>query len=248
MKKCKKCGIEKPATIEYFIKSNSIRGIEATCRECHNAYNKAYRESHKEHISAYGKAYAKDNKEYIKAYLLDNKEHIAAMAKRYNKIHEQEVSVKRSVYRQANKSEVTGKERAWYKTHKESIASTQKKYAQNNRAKRNTDHNNYMAKRRELPCTLTTEQWGYIKEYLNNRCAYCGEEKPLAQDHFYPLSLGGEFTISNIICACKNCNSSKGPKIFAKWYPRQSFYSKEREQKIFNYLNYKNGVQQLSFI
>jgi 5-methylcytosine-specific restriction endonuclease McrA len=87
-------------------------------------------------------------------------------------------------------------------------------------------------------------------ETFDNKCAYCGKEKPLAQDHFVPLSKGGEYTNNNIICSCKSCNSSKSDKDFFEWYPEQLFYSKEREAKILKYLNYdkKTQTQQLALI
>jgi 5-methylcytosine-specific restriction endonuclease McrA len=101
------------------------------------------------------------------------------------------------------------------------------------------------AKKLSLPYTLTSKQWQQIKEYFNNKCAYCGKELPLSKEHFIPLSKGGEYTINNIIPVCLSCNSSKQDKDFFKWYPAQSFYSKAREKRILKYLGYKNDKQQL---
>lgn len=38
-----------------------------------------------------------------------------------------------------------------------------------------------------------------------NECYYCGSEKDLTKDHFYPKSKGGKFTIT----ACLRCNRYK---------------------------------------
>jgi 5-methylcytosine-specific restriction endonuclease McrA len=106
------------------------------------------------------------------------------------------------------------------------------------------------AKEKNLDSNLTIEQWIIIKSYFNNECSYCGAKLKLTQDHFIALNNGGEYTTNNIIPACSKCNSSKQDKDFFEWYPKQSYYSKEREQKILEYLNYniKNKVQQLALI
>lgn len=100
--------------------------------------------------------------------------------------------------------------------------------------------------KKNLLCNFTIEQWEKCKEYFNNRCAYCGAEMPLTQDHFIALSKGGEYTSNNIIPSCQRCNSSKSNKDFFEWYPKSKYYSKEKEEKILKYLHYnKNKIQQL---
>lgn len=80
--------------------------------------------------------------------------------------------------------------------------------------------------------------WKQCKHYFNNECAYCGRKlKNLTQDHFIPLSKGGNYTKNNIIPACRNCNSQKHNKNFSTWYKEQKFYSKKRENKIIKYLS-----------
>lgn len=60
---------------------------------------------------------------------------------------------------------------------------------------------------------LSESQWLAIKVAYRHRCAYCGEKKPLTQDHIIPVSKGGAHTASNIIPACQSCNSSKGARL-----------------------------------
>lgn len=98
-----------------------------------------------------------------------------------------------------------------------------------------------------LPYNFSVEDWNSCLEYFGNECAYCGELGKLTQDHFIPLSKGGEYTKNNIIPVCLSCNSSKQDRHFFSWYPSKPFYSKQREQKILKYLNYdKNNNQQLT--
>jgi 5-methylcytosine-specific restriction endonuclease McrA len=103
-----------------------------------------------------------------------------------------------------------------------------------------------MARKRDLPSTLTMEQWDTIKYAFDNKCCYCGQEKPLEQEHFIPLSKGGEYAHNNIVPACRSCNARKFNTPFEIWFPKQEFYSKKREQRILKFLNYKSDTQQLS--
>lgn len=44
-------------------------------------------------------------------------------------------------------------------------------------------------------------------------CLYCGDtfqEKDLSRDHVHPLVKGGRDTWTNVVTACKHCNSRKG--------------------------------------
>lgn len=46
-------------------------------------------------------------------------------------------------------------------------------------------------------------------------CGYCGvflHEHELTIDHVIPKSMGGSNGLSNLMCSCKTCNSSKGTK------------------------------------
>lgn len=40
-------------------------------------------------------------------------------------------------------------------------------------------------------------------------CIYCNSIHNLSIDHIIPISKGGENTLSNLVVACRNCNSSK---------------------------------------
>lgn len=60
---------------------------------------------------------------------------------------------------------------------------------------------------------LTAAQWAAIKEAYDLRCAYCGERvEVLTQDHVLALSKGGAHTATNIVPACKSCNSRKNDR------------------------------------
>lgn len=71
-----------------------------------------------------------------------------------------------------------------------------------------------------------------IKEQWNYECAYCGSEENLTLDHITPRSKGGSERVTNILCACKECNRSKGHQMWSDWFLSQDFFSTERLSKI----------------
>lgn len=112
--------------------------------------------------------------------------------------------------------------------------------------RRRAEKHRRKARIKNLQCNFTQKEWLKVQHYFNNRCAYCGTEGRLTQDHFIPLSKGGEYSKNNIVPACHMCNSLKRDLDFFEWYPQQTFYNKQREQKILKYLNYKCGFQQIA--
>lgn len=59
---------------------------------------------------------------------------------------------------------------------------------------------------------FTHAQWIAMQEHFKHCCAYCGKRAKghLTQDHVTPLRKGGNHTLSNIVPACRSCNSKKG--------------------------------------
>jgi 5-methylcytosine-specific restriction endonuclease McrA len=61
--------------------------------------------------------------------------------------------------------------------------------------------------------TITPEQWQEICIRHDNRCAYCAAKPDvLEMDHVLAISKGGAHSASNIVPACKPCNSAKGAR------------------------------------
>lgn len=264
MKTCTKCGVIKE--LAKFDKSNAKKdGFHSLCKDCRREYrethkeqikekNREYREAHINQLKVNAKAYYKSHKEEICArsakYRCDNaeelkqqrpikgkkyrekhREALSAYAKQRRITHPEIYAARAKAYREANKDAIREKDKTYKREHKDALSvATEKR----------------RTKRKRLESTLTKEQWAFIKESFGNKCAYCGKEKKLEQDHFVPLAKSGEYTHNNIVPACRQCNRSKHDKLFHDWYPRQAFYSKKREGKILRYLNYENGIQQLS--
>jgi 5-methylcytosine-specific restriction endonuclease McrA len=79
----------------------------------------------------------------------------------------------------------------------------------------------YQEKRRQkkltLDDTLTNKQWVFALDFFGHRCAYCGSNNSLEEEHIVPVSKDGAREASNIIPACSSCNSSKRDKDLSDW-------------------------------
>lgn len=73
------------------------------------------------------------------------------------------------------------------------------------------------------PAGFTRRDWLHVLSDFNNRCAYCGQEKKLSQDHFVPVTKGGGYTKNNIVPSCHSCNSKKSDSLPWEWLPRAKY-------------------------
>jgi 5-methylcytosine-specific restriction endonuclease McrA len=241
-----------PATTEFFHKHKQSKGgLRSRCKECRKT------EESKKVKAIRKKKWYEENKEYARIY----------RKKYYEEVYKEINNEKCRIYRQKNYDRVSAQERKYRLKHKEKIKQWSRDYYQLNADKKKTwqrewrrknpeqskaidakKHHKRKAIESNLDATFTNEQWENCKKEFENKCAYCGKEKDLARDHFIPVSSGGEYTLNNIVPACVNCNSSKNRRDFFEWYPSFRYYSKRRESKILNYLDYKNNHQQLSIL
>jgi len=215
-------------------------------------YQQKYYEDRKENLTENQRKYYKDNKEsiaeYKKIYQEDNKEKLSQYKRIYRKVNKAKISELNKAYYKENKGKVAERAKIHYGKNKDKITEYKRIWGRDNPDKRRASRQRRRANKMNLESTLTLEQWEYIKTMFNNKCAYCGQEKPLAQEHFLALSKGGEYTHNNIIPSCISCNSSKGTKSFFEWYPKHKHYAKKREKLILDYLGYHNDNQQLSIL
>jgi hypothetical protein len=99
----------------------------------------------------------------------------------------------------------------WRAAHPEYASLYQKRsYARNPERVINQGHIR-RAKQRAAPHNdLTAAQWREIKEHYGYCCVYCGKQaQRLTMDHLTPIARGGSHTVSNVVPACRSCNSRK---------------------------------------
>lgn len=91
-----------------------------------------------------------------------------------------------------------------------------------NRAKAVAKAQRRRALKAGAPGNFTAEEWTEVLEEHSRTCAYCGcWWLPLAQEHVIPLSKGGAHSRSNIVPACRSCNSKKGHASLLEFFIRE---------------------------
>ncbi len=69
------------------------------------------------------------------------------------------------------------------------------------------------------PLNPTTRHYILCRD--NFTCVYCGKTEPIMHvDHVFPKSRGGTDELSNLVCACGHCNTSKRDKTPEEWVIR----------------------------
>lgn len=252
MKTCTVCTIEKPLTTENFHRNKrSKNGFRSICKECRkteepketrSARKKKWLEENKEKAKEYRRKYyleiqQESNNEKCKIYRDNNKKKIRISANKTYHKNKEKISIQRSARYRENPEPVKQRQRLRRLSNPERAREINAK-----------KHHKRRALMKKVPHHYDEKQWNNCKNYFNNKCAYCGESKPLVQEHFIPVSKGGEYTVNNIVPSCQNCNSRKNNKNFFEWYRNDFSYSSSREKKVLDFLNYENNIQQLSIL
>lgn len=240
-KRCCRC--EDVLPIDHFNTDKSAKdGHQSQCREC----QKKWREDNHEYLINKKKQYYETNQRLIKEQQNQYRETHKEQRRQYAENNKEYIAARTGRYYEANRECIIKRTKKYYEANREHKLEQVKRYGTNHPDKVRQRSQRRRARKLALPSTFTIDEWNVTKEHFNNCCAYCGKEKPLTQDHFYPLSKGGEYAKINIVPACQSCNSSKYDKIFSDWFPTFRLYSKKREKDIRDYLGYKKGVQQLT--
>lgn len=247
-KVCSKCKQEFPATSEYFWKDSTKKiGLGSQCKACRNP------ERRKKSSTANGyKKCTRCNLEFpaTSEYYYKKKAGKYGLDSRCKACH--------VIYRKKNKERIKEYHKMNYVKNKEKITRRNSEWNRKNKISAVRRKQRRRSEKQNLESSLSDKQWKEIKSIFNYRCAYCGmaevvhlkkHNEHLHQEHFVPISKGGEYTRNNIIPACRSCNASKHDANFFEWYPTYNKYNDKRENKILKYLGYKKyGIQQLNIL
>lgn len=162
------------------------------------------------------------------AYRATHREEIRAYITAWHVAHPEKERIYQAAYAATHRAKLRARATAYYQAHRAEAAA----YHEAHRAKRRAKSAAYSAAhpdekrarsaaRRARKCLapindLTAAQWKAMKEHFKHCCAYCGRKaQRLTQDHITPLPKGGSHTLSNIVPACRSCNSIKhtGPPL-----------------------------------
>lgn len=126
-----------------------------------------------------------------------------------------------AAWRAANPERAVEVARRYYAAHADEALQYRRRYREANRGKiRESNNRRRRLQRGATVYDLTAEQWAEIQALFDQRCAYCGrDDRTLTQDHLIPLSKGGGHTASNVVPACRPCNSRKGNRAAPPFHP-----------------------------
>jgi len=156
-----------------------------------------------------------DRAVYDREWRQRNRDKVNAASRKYRQRNLEKRRVVIQAWRKANPEKVKAQRQREYRKHKVKMDAAKTQWRRDNPEKakiaRKTAYGRRRAREKGAPVNdFTAAQWLQVKQWYQQRCAYCSQPKPLTQDHIQPLSRGGSHTISNIVPACKSCNSSKG--------------------------------------
>lgn len=137
--------------------------------------------------------------------------------KKYLVINNVRISEQRKGFYKDNKEIVLARNHGYWEKNKEKIRTLNRLWLKNNPEKFKIILDRRRARIAGAPLNdLTKEQWDFIKDLYNGKCAYCGiKPKKITKDHIIPLARGGSHTATNIVPSCQPCNNKKyvGPPL-----------------------------------
>lgn len=229
-KVCTTCG-QKKSLHDFHKGHDKSDGLSYVCKPCHTSYYKAhYQKLHasKSNISAKVCSDCKQEKSIASFSKGNGQGGFAYKCKECDTAYSNSRKARRKETDKIRNSKPEVKERSkvlsavWHKANKERVTFITKRWLQAHPERRRATgrRGNQVRKARvaKVAHTLTEKEWQETLGSFNFRCAYChtANEK-LAQEHMRPVSKGGAYIRSNIVPACRSCNSKKGTMSLLKF-------------------------------
>lgn len=230
---CSKCGVEYPATSEYFYKIQS-GNLRNSCKKCRDAYVQEWCEdnrprrreivnrwddNHPEQIAKWRDEHREYLLNYHRNYYIENRDILLIKGKEWVERNPEKSREIKSRHYQNHTPIVKARSKKWRQDHPERYALSMRVCGARRRSRR-----------QKLPDSFTNADWRRALEYFHHCCAVCGRQlKDLfdthtaAADHWIPLSYDGEnpgTVPTNIVPLChgeNGCNNSKTNKLPDEW-------------------------------
>lgn len=205
---CRRCGV-----VDW--KRN---GASWRCRPCQQRNVDAYRVKHAEKVKE--AARVRENKKYHNDPRY--RERVKKAVSRWQRANPERKKSQNTAYRDANRERVRSYRTEWGRQNRGRINEQQRaRYRSHPEVARLASVRSKLRRLRlrsgKRP-TLTKNEWTSILAVWEHSCAYCGTtNRPLQQDHVYPVSRGGPHAADNVVPACGPCNKSKSCRTPQEW-------------------------------
>lgn len=122
--------------------------------------------------------------------------------------------------------------RAWKEQNHELVSEYNRQYVQTVRGKNiaRKVSNNRRVRRSFIPYSAAQLQRRMLR--LGNKCIYCGSVENITVDHLMPLALDGFECITNIVPACRPCNTRKNKIHPLVWIKRLLNYGPKLRRRV----------------
>lgn len=184
-------------------------------------YQREWQAKNRAKMSAYHLKWVKKNREKTREAARNWRKKHPEVKARYR----ESKKLKSRVYRAANREKLNAIQRERRKKNPEYQRLRHlayiRKYPEKNR------HNSlkYYNRKRGAEGSFTLSEWRALLARYDHKCAYCGKPitgRDATRDHKIPLSRGGAGDISNIVPACRSCNSAKHTRTHEEFKPSRS--------------------------
>ena len=220
----------------FYVKKSSGDGLTCCCKDCSknkskNRYNDNRDEIlHKQH-----------------EYFQQNKDEIIGRRKEYMQIyiseHKEELLEYHRKWYEENTDRILEQQRQTYYECRKERLKHMKEYRKTEAGKMNTRkiYHKYRALKMSADGKYTKIDVQELLMFFDGKCAYTGAhlEEGFHLDHVVALSKGGCNYIYNLVPSNQAPNLSKGSKDMEKWYRQQEYFSEERLQKIYDWMQLK---------
>ena len=204
MKRCSKCG-EAKAAESFYRDAHSRDGLQSWCKAC----RKAYIAENREQVSAYHAAYYAAQPDKCKA-----------ASRAWREAHREHCNAKARECARVNPAARAARDARWYAKHREQGRASAKAWRMAHKEQCREYYKQYRDRQRsQSPITdVTLAGWRNLVALWGGQCAYCGDiPVRMSRDHVRPLTRGGLNMMSNLLPACRACNSSKHNRLLSEW-------------------------------
>jgi 5-methylcytosine-specific restriction endonuclease McrA len=211
---CAICHLPKPLD-DFPLNRKVGPGRARRCKACRLALTPEQRAQRSVRRKAHYQANKARTNAQNAAYYLAHKDALRPVRQAWEARHREKRSGRFLVANLANPEALRARRRLYYANNRAKMLAKNRRYYRNHPEKEAAKDAKRRARKAAAPINdFTATQWLEIQAVHDHRCAYCGKRAKghLTQDHITPLSKGGSNTASNIIPACKSCNSRKNDR------------------------------------